>query len=145
MWTKPCLCFVVSCFDQYILVPDKQCMKYKQDENHEKNKSFTTCSGNHLKMYHSQGFHYYFNVIPKGQLRYRTIGTDLELYFSKIFTIFLRLSLSTARSFYKSLWYLLTYLLLTYLLIYEQVIFCRCHSTLKLTKQKMSKINEIDV
>ena len=44
--------------------------------------------------------------------------------------------LRTARSFYGSLWYLLTYV---------QVIFRRSHPTLKLIKQKMSEIIQVNV
>ena len=40
--------------------------------------------------------------------------------------------------------YLLTYVL-TYLLTYVQVIFRRSHPTLKLTKQKMSEIIQVNV
>ena len=43
----------------------------------------------------------------------------------------------TARFFHESLWYLHTYL------TYVQVIFRRSHPTLKLTKQKMSKILQV--
>ena len=44
--------------------------------------------------------------------------------------------LRTARSFYGSLWYLRTYV---------QVIFEGSHPTLKLTKQKMSEIIQVNV
>ena len=50
--------------------------------------------------------------------------------------------LRTARSFYGSLWYLRT---LTYVLTYVQVIFRRSHPTLKLIKQKMSEIIQVNV
>ena len=43
--------------------------------------------------------------------------------------------LRTARSFYESLWYLLTYVC-----TYVEVIFRRSHPTLKLIKQKMSEL-----
>ena len=65
--------------------------------------------------------------------------TSLALLISVVW-IFLR----TARSFYGSLWYLLMYLL-TYLRTYVQVIFRRIHPTLKLIKQKMSKILQVNV
>ena len=51
-------------------------------------------------------------------------------------TLFLR----TARSFYESLTYLLTYLL-----TYVQVIFDGSHPILKLTRQKMSEIIQVNV
>ena len=60
----------------------------------------------------------------------------LSILWSKIYCS----SLRTARSFYVSLWYLLTYLL-----TYVQVIFRRSHLTLKLIIQKMSKILQVHV
>ena len=47
-----------------------------------------------------------------------------------------KIILKTARSFYESLWYLL---------MYVKVIFEGSHPTLKLTKQKMSEIIQVNV
>ena len=74
--------------------------------------------------------HYY----PWGFARVQNSPTHICHTFS--IQIFLR----TARSFYGSLWYLRTYLR-TYVL----VIFEGSHPTLKLTKQKMSKIIQVTV
>ena len=55
-------------------------------------------------------------------------------------SLYEKLFLRTARSFYESLWYLLTYVL-----TYVQVIFRRSHLTLKLIKQKTSEIIQVNV
>ena len=51
--------------------------------------------------------------------------------------------LRTARSLYGSLWYLRTYVQVNFM--YVQVIFEGSHPTLKLTKQKMSEIIQVNV
>ena len=70
------------------------------------------------------------------------------LIWSQADVLFMRIFLRTARSFYGSLWYLRTHLrthLRTYLRTYVQVIFEGSHPTLKLTKQKMSEIIQVNV
>ena len=81
-----------------------------------------------------------FNM-PSWELEYRVSFWENQLIWDTCWNCSL---LRTARSFYGSLWYLLTYLR-TYVRTYVQVIFRRSHPTLKLIKQKMSEIIQVNV